>query len=215
MKSTYLLPSLLLCACAVDPGVEPAVEASVFERPYEAPPTAPEPAPAVSASLDPMPGFSWVDEAVLAGLPLPGGHRPRTVEQDLEFLRAEGVEILVSLTETPTDPDLVDAWGLHPVHLPIPDFQPPTQDQLDAFTATVARGLSEHRPVAVHCHAGLGRTGTMLAGWFVHEGMDAAEAIARVRSLRPGSIETASQEAAIEVYAERLWGPSDEIPTGE
>lgn len=45
--------------------------------------------------------------------------------------------------------------------------------------------------------AGLGRSGTMAAAYLVATGTSADEAIAILRELRPGSIETAEQEAAV------------------
>ena len=57
--------------------------------------------------------------------------------------------------------------------------------------------------MAVHCGAGLGRAGTLLAAYLVSQGCDAEEAMARVRRARPGSIETIEQEQAVREYAER------------
>ena len=54
--------------------------------------------------------------------------------------------------------------------------------------------------VAVHCLAGRGRTGTVLAAYFVHRGLSAREAIQKVRDLRPGSIEVPEQEDAIRAF---------------
>ncbi|HCA46062.1 MAG TPA: protein-tyrosine-phosphatase, partial [Armatimonadetes bacterium] len=50
---------------------------------------------------------------------------------------------------------------------------------------------------SVHCMAGLGRTGTMIACYLVSQGMPAEEAIAEVRRARPGSIQTEQQEQAV------------------
>lgn len=51
---------------------------------------------------------------------------------------------------------------------------------------------------------GLGRTGTLLACYLVRrEGLDAGEAIVRVRRIRPGSVETREQAQAVEAFALR------------
>ncbi len=54
--------------------------------------------------------------------------------------------------------------------------------------------------VAVHCAAGLGRTGVVLACYLIDKGLNATNAIARIRRLRPGSIETEDQEKAVEEF---------------
>jgi len=151
-----------------------------------------------------MEGFSWVIDAALAGLPLPGGRRD--LDDDLRFLHYEGLDLLISLTEEATDPEQVVAFEMDAMHLPIEDYTAPEPEQIDEFVAEVARRLEVDDKVGVHCWGGLGRTGTMLATWFVHEGMGAEEAIAHVRELRPGSIETEEQEQAIYDYADRLGG---------
>jgi len=54
--------------------------------------------------------------------------------------------------------------------------------------------------VVVHCAAGQGRTGTVLACALVHRGLSAEEAIRTVRRLRPPSIDTDSQEAFVRAF---------------
>jgi len=142
-------------------------------------------------------GFSWVVDGALAGMPLP-------YDEHLPWIADQGVDLLFSLTEEPLDPDAVAAQGMDPHHIPIEDFTAPTQDQIDEFTQLTADRIGQGSQVGVHCHGGLGRTGTMLATWFVRDGMTADDAMAHVRELRPGSIETEEQEDAVRTYEERL-----------
>ena len=87
------------------------------------------------------------------------------------------------------------------IHAPIPDFAPPDPETRDRAVAFLAEHVGAGRPVLVHCGAGYGRTGTILACYLVFSGMDADAAIALVRERRPGSIETPAQEDAVRAYA--------------
>ncbi|KAL7676195.1 hypothetical protein ACOME3_002451 [Neoechinorhynchus agilis] len=66
----------------------------------------------------------------------------------------------------------------------------------------------ENKKVAVHCHAGLGRTGFIIACYLVYEAqfhqkckMQHREAIEFVRRKRPGSIQTPIQLKTVEVFS--------------
>lgn len=152
-------------------------------------------------------GFSWVDRPHLAGLARPDG------PDDLAWLRRNGIDVLVSLTEAPPDRRGVNDAGLMTVHIPIPDMTAPTVRQFELCVETIARAKRSGMGVAVHCAAGLGRTGTVLAAYFVAAGLPARAALMRVRDLRPGSVETADQEWAVERYARRLAGPDTAPPS--
>lgn len=148
-----------------------------------------------------MHGFSWVVDKQVAGMPRPGSARP--LDQDLIFLQEQGIDVLVSLTETPVNPAALGTYGIEPMHLPVQDFHPPTQEQLDTYVEAVQKWMAEGRQVGTHCGAGMGRTGTFLAALFVMRGFDADGAIAEIRRLRPGSIETKAQEDAVREFAAR------------
>jgi atypical dual specificity phosphatase len=143
----------------------------------------------------PPSGFSWVDRPRLAALA-----RPRAAD-DLQWLRRNGIDVLVSLTEDPLPRHWVNDAGVMAVHVPVPDMDAPTERQLDHIVAAVRRATESGLGVAVHCLAGMGRTGTVLAALFVADGLTARAALDKVRDLRPGSVETLEQERAIERYA--------------
>lgn len=149
-----------------------------------------------------MDGFSWVVNQTLAGMPQPGARG--SLDKDLEFLAEQHVDLLVSLTEDGTDPVAAAPHGITVLHLPVRDFTAPSLDQLVEFNAAADAAIASGKTIGVHCGAGLGRTGTFLSSFFVTEGMTADEAIAHVRELRPGSIETATQVQAIHDYAATL-----------
>ncbi len=142
-------------------------------------------------------GFSWIEKPLLAALARP------TEPEEFQWLREQGIELLVTLTEDRPRGNLVDDANLLVFHEPLEDMEPPTQDQLDRCVSAILKATSRNMGVAVHCGAGLGRTGAVLAAYFVAKGMTATNAIARVRRLRPGSVETPEQAEAVELYGRR------------
>lgn len=142
-------------------------------------------------------GFSWVEKPLLAALARPSS------PEDFTWLKEQGVEILVSLTEDRPRRDWVEDAGLLMFHEPLEDMEPPTQDQLDRVISAVLRATEHNMAVAIHCEAGMGRTGVVLAAYLVAKGSTALNAIGQVRRLRPGSIETDEQAQAVELFARR------------
>ena len=132
----------------------------------------------------------------------PGSHR--ALDADLKELKAMGVAAIVSLTEVSLDRETLDAAEITHIHIPIRDFQPPTLSDIRETISFIQSCLSQEKPVAVHCLAGLGRTGTILACWLVTDGLDPESAIDRVRSFRPGSVETLEQERSVYAFADHL-----------
>ncbi len=140
---------------------------------------------------------TYLEEAGLIACKYPADKRA------LEELASYGVTVLINLHQRPHAEGALAAYGMTELHVPVPDFTPPTIEQLTLGVTTIEAARSRGERVAVHCGAGLGRTGTLLACYLVRCGWGPYEAIARVRASRPGSVETPQQAAAVVAYAAR------------
>lgn len=140
-----------------------------------------------------MRNFSWIEADRVAGMARPG-------PEDLPFLAGKGITALVSLTRSL--PFEVPPRGLEVLHLPVQDMTPPRQEQILRAVRFLDAALAAGGRAAVHCVAGYGRTGTVLASWLVSRGLEPEEALHRVRRSRPGSVETVEQEHAVHLFAE-------------
>lgn len=152
------------------------------------------------------PSFSWVDPPHVAALGFPDAG-------DLVWLRRNGIDLLVSLTEDPPPRRSINDAGLMTVHIPVPDMTAPSVRQLELAVDTLTRAKATGLGAAVHCAYGKGRTGTVLAAYWVAHGLTAADAVRKVRELRPGSVETDEQLLAVAEFARRRGGPHGHTPT--
>ena len=144
----------------------------------------------------------WVVPKVLAGMSMPflhperrmrGGGQLHDFADELPVLAEDGVGGVVSLLNIPSDFQLYEEAGFDFVCLPVMDGLPPTIEQVNAFVEFVERCRSKAKPVAVHCEAGCGRTGTMIAAYLIKKGATPGDAIAQVRTVEPSAIETNAQ----------------------
>lgn len=138
-------------------------------------------------------GFHWIVPGKLAGCPEPGITAP--LEYDLDLLRATGITCLITLTEQDLDQAALKRHELFNLHLPIFDREAPTIGQAYMLLIRMQRLMDQGNALAVHCKAGLGRTGTILAAWLVREGgLSATTAIERIRMINRNFIQTQAQE---------------------
>jgi atypical dual specificity phosphatase len=141
-----------------------------------------------------LPHFSWLVENKLAALSYPES------EDAFLLLYGLGIRAILNLSEVPLPYETLNRVGLHSRHIPVADLTAPTLDQVKDAVTMISSCLERHLPVAVHCVAGLGRTGTILACYLVRQGISAGKAITIIREWRPGSIEIPEQEAVVCEY---------------
>ena len=151
-------------------------------------------------------------------LPLPGklyrSPTPRSHMFDPEdaafaqYVQA-GIHTVVVLsprdeTQRNTGGDLFKRYadaGIKVIHAPTEDFSAPEKGHWDRPIAEVIALLTEGRNVAVHCHAGLGRTGMFVACLAQDVlGLSGDESVDWVRDYVPWAIDTYMQKQFVREY---------------
>jgi protein-tyrosine phosphatase len=120
----------------------------------------------------------------------------------LQVFRRREISVTVVLPEadecrTMTGRDLPALYlqaGLQILHLPIPDGGIPSKDELEDVVTTIIQHAQAGQHVAIHCYAGIGRTGLVAAALAKRLlGVPGEAAIAWVRRYIPRAVETPAQ----------------------
>jgi atypical dual specificity phosphatase len=135
-----------------------------------------------------------------------GSNNPTTAA--LEQLRRDGFDVLVSLLieeeQAPNyDLAVIEEIGFVRHNIPVRDFNPPTVEQLVHFIS-ILRDLNPENKLILHCQAGIGRTGTFAAAYWMSKGMSLEASVVLVRKLRWGAIQTTEQEAILKRFASMI-----------
>lgn len=148
-------------------------------------------------------GFFWIVPGRLGGMPRPG--IIDRLELDLEGLHRLGVTTLVTLEENPTvDPAALAAFGITSIHFPIVDMDVPALTAALDLCRRLATRMDAGEVIALHCRAGMGRTGTMLACQLITGGETASAALDAVRSINPRCVQSTAQVDFLRSFATAL-----------
>jgi len=142
---------------------------------------------------------------------------PLTFDQFM-WLVNHGIGTIVTVRELPLPLDWLSADDiktshsegrttkkLNYLHLRVEDYHSPSIEEIESTVKFIENEIEGKRAVLVHCAAGKGRTGTILGAYLLKkENLSAKDAITRIRNLRPGSIQTDSQENSLFEYERYL-----------
>ena len=143
--------------------------------------------------------FSWVSEGKLAGSGLP------ITEDEFRWVVDKGIKSIVSVREVPLPSKWFDGGEIDYLHLMVEDYGAPTMEVLDEIVDYIDKKIRSGKAVLVHCAAGKGRTGAVLAAYMIKkENLTAEQAIEKIRLMRPGSVQSLTQETALSMYEKYL-----------
>ncbi len=152
--------------------------------------------------------FSWVIDNKIAG-----SGTPMTSKQ-YRWLIKNNIKSIVTVREFPLPEKWLVDNGKNTIlkedykFVYVKDYGVPTLEVLDNIVNYIHSKITEEKkPLVVHCAAGKGRTGTILAAYLLKkENISSDDAVKKIRSIRPGSIQSKVQEQVLHEYEKFLKG---------
>jgi predicted protein tyrosine phosphatase len=146
--------------------------------------------------INPIPEFYVVQPGKLLAGNYPNASGEKETRAKLRHLLEGGVTFFMDLTQegelepyTPLLKEEARTLGIAVEHrrMPIPDFDVPTVAEMEEILDTIDTATAAGYIVYVHCHFGLGRTGTVAGCYLVRQGIDGKQALEKLVSLRQGT----------------------------
>ncbi len=164
----------------------------------------------------PLPDSYWAEESRLLAGPLPAGADRDAQRGAVRALLDAGIRTVIDL-RTPVEPPSIRslleklaresedaAW----LGFPILDGGAPSVGQMQTILDVIDASLARKRAVYVHCQGGRGRTGTVVACWWIRHGRYEPEAalaeLMRRRAGEPNG-ERPSPETGAQIRLVQSW----------
>lgn len=141
--------------------------------------------------------FSFVDDYVC-------GSARIMSKRDVDWLIGKGIKAIISVTEDPIPNAWLNGSAISYKHVPVMNHRAPSPDQLARCVEFIEENIRLDNKTLVHCAAGKGRTGTVLAAYICsRDNISAESSIEKIRSQRSASVEknpASGQEEAVKSY---------------
>ncbi len=119
----------------------------------------------------------------------PGAPLNKPFKQVLNFFERSNVKLVVRLNSHLYDKREFSKRNMQHIDMIFEDGTCPTMDFVQKFIGAAETVISKGGKVAVHCKAGLGRTGCLIGAYLIYtHGFTANECIAYMRMVRPGMV---------------------------
>jgi hypothetical protein len=164
----------------------------------------------------PIVGSYWASDGKLLAGPLPTADEREHLREQIRGLLSVGIRTVIDL-RTPAEPpgirplleklaaeDQAIAW----VGIPILNGDAPSPSLLELTLDIIDASLARERAVYVHCAGGRGRTGTVVACWWIRHGRcepDAALDMLKTHRACLADCHLPSPETAGQVRIVRGW----------
>lgn len=170
-----------------------------------------------NGSMIKMPrNFSWIVPGFLLGMA-----KPKEKEQILALFEYNVTDVINLMDENEVNDDIYKETNVTQHKFPVHNLKPPSIEQILLIMKIIEKAHRERHAVAIHCGGGNGRAGTVLACYMAKHGLKQGleysypaetsdNVIAKLRTIRPKSIESEEQEKAVSDYTNYLWEMADE-----
>ncbi len=103
----------------------------------------------------------------------------------LDHLRAAGIDAIMNLCAEYSDlHDIESSQGFEVHYLPIEDEETPQLQALDAAMDWLDESIYLGKKVYVHCHYGIGRTGTIISAYLLRRGLGSKLVKQKIKKMR-------------------------------
>jgi len=131
----------------------------------------------------------WVEPGRFLAGEYPGRFYSEQLRQRLDAFLDFGIDTFIDLTDHHELPPYLSMLAeqaryydidIHHRRIPITDFGIPTPETMKAILDEIDSALAAGRKIYLHCHGGIGRTGTVVGCYLVRHGRTGREALGQM-----------------------------------